>query len=93
MQPSTKIGIIGDFNPKNSTHLATNDAIFHAAEWIEQDVVIEWVSTHQLTQSGAGMLASFQGLWGAPGSPYVSMEGALAAIRFAREANIPFFGT
>lgn len=27
----TRIGIIGDFNPKNATHVATNDGIQHAA--------------------------------------------------------------
>jgi len=93
MQSTLTIGIIGDFNPKNVTHTATNDSIVHAAEAIGQEVVIEWVSTRQLEQEGTAILSSFQALWCSPGSPYESMEGALAAIRFAREANRPFFGT
>lgn len=93
MQPRLNIGIIGDFNPKNTTHLATNAAIVHAAEASRQAVAIEWVPTRQLAHQGTGRLASFQALWCSPGSPYESMAGALAAIQFAREANIPFFGT
>ncbi len=38
-------------------------------------------------------LGPYDALWGAPASPYNSMEGALCAIRFAREHNWPFLGT
>lgn len=93
MRAKIKIGIIGDFNPKNSTHLATNDAIAHATDANGADVVMEWLPTRQLEDKGTAVLSSFHALWCSPGSPYESMEGALAAIRFAREANIPFFGT
>ena len=92
MQPNLKIGVIGDFNPKNITHLATNDAISHAADANGIGVGIEWLPTRHLERSVAA-LSAFQALWCSPGSPYESMAGALAAIQFAREANIPFFGT
>jgi CTP synthase (UTP-ammonia lyase) len=93
MQTTLNIGIIGDFNPQNVTHVATNAAIDHAAAAIGQPVQITWVPTDQLEREGMAGLAPFQALWCSPGSPYVSMEGALAAIRFARESNLPFFGT
>lgn len=93
MDAILKIGIIGDFNAKNSTHTATNDSIVHAATAIGQLVKIEWMPTQQLKHQGTAILSPFQALWCSPGSPYESMEGALAAIRFAREANIPFWGT
>ena len=35
----------------------------------------------------------FSGLWCVPTSPYRSMEGALLAIRYARESGVPFLGT
>jgi CTP synthase (UTP-ammonia lyase) len=38
-------------------------------------------------------LGQFDGLWCSPGSPYNSMAGALEAIRFAREHDVPFVGT
>lgn len=93
MQPHLNIGIIGDFNPKNRTHLATNAAIKHAADVKQQSIAIEWIPTLHLEDKGTACLSSFQALWCSPGSPYASMSGALAAIQFARETNIPFFGT
>jgi CTP synthase (UTP-ammonia lyase) len=38
-------------------------------------------------------LAQFAGFWIGPGSPYASMDGALSAIRLARERRIPLLGT
>ena len=38
-------------------------------------------------------MAGFAGLWVAPGSPYKDMDGVLAAVRHAREHNIPLLGT
>ncbi|MCX6922759.1 MAG: hypothetical protein NT154_06030, partial [Verrucomicrobia bacterium] len=41
----------------------------------------------------ASRLFSFGGLWCVPASPYHSMDGALLAIRHARESCVPFLGT
>lgn len=90
---TVKIGIIGDFNAKNSSHLATDASLVHAADAIGQHVTVEWVPTLQLERDGVAALSAYQALWCSPGSPYVSMEGALAAIQYARETQIPFFGT
>ena len=51
----------------------------------------EWVPTERIRS--ASRVAAFDGLWCVPGSPYRSMEGALIAIRCAREGRIPFLGT
>lgn len=93
MQPRLTIGIIGDFKASNVTHLATNWAIAHAADALDTNITAAWVPTAQIEQAGMDCLRAFDGLWCSPGSPYASMVGALDAIRFAREANIPFFGT
>jgi CTP synthase (UTP-ammonia lyase) len=53
-----------------------------------------WLSTAALTKSAAvKLLEPFHGIWCVPGSPYRSMEGALRAIRYAREQRRPFLGT
>lgn len=93
MQITIKVGIIGDFNPGNVTHCATNDAIVHAAAHARINAHVEWIPTLQIAEQGTDLLRPFASLWCSPGSPYNSMEGALTAIRFARETNIPFFGT
>jgi len=38
-------------------------------------------------------LAAYDGIWIAPASPYRSMDGALAAVRHARERGVPLVGT
>lgn len=89
-----KVGIIGDFNPKNWTHIATNEALSHAAKTLTIHVEPVWLPTPSLDdESSQTRLSSFDALWCAPASPYQSMNGALRAIRFAREQNWPFIGT
>ncbi len=95
MQPSrtARIAIIGDFDPAYPSHPATNQAIDTAASALGAAVDVTWVPTPAVAASGAEMLAAYDGIWSSPGSPYRSMEGALEAIRFARERGKPFAGT
>lgn len=88
------IAIIGDFNPENRTHRATNDALRHGAASARMNLHFEWIGTEVVVEAdGFHRLASFDGLWIAPASPYKSMEGALRAIRAAREGHRPLLGT
>ncbi len=88
------IGIIGDFNPNLRPHVATNDAIGHAAQALAVDVIPRWIPTPELDRPEVeSVLETYDGLWAAPCSPYQSMEGALRGIRFARKCNWPFVGT
>ena len=93
MQP-IRIGIIADYNPKSKYHLATDAALKHAADALSIPVESVWLETDRLNQSDADQqLKTCDALFGGPGSPYRSMEGALQAIRFAREQGYPFIGT
>jgi CTP synthase (UTP-ammonia lyase) len=88
------VGIIGDFNPESETHWATSQALHHAADALGTTAVVSWLPTSELSPGTVHqLLQPFDALWAAPGSPYVSMEGALHGIRFAREHGWPFFGT
>lgn len=94
MNRSLKVGIIGDFDPHNRTHLATNDALTHAAKTLAAPIDTTWLPTPSLdNEFSQTTLQQFDALWCAPASPYQSMNGALRAIRFAREQNWPFSGT
>ncbi len=89
-----RIGIIGDFNPGLRPHVATNDALRHAAQALSIDVTPSWIPTPDLDLPHVEpILETYDGLWAAPCSPYESMEGALSGIRFAREHHWPFVGT
>ena len=89
-----KIGIIGDYDPGRSSHLATNEAINHSAKALSVDIGIEWLPTQQLeAESSDAKMKRFTALWCGPGSPYKSMTGALRGIQFCREQGWPFLGT
>lgn len=93
MNKQINIGIIGEFEPFFRYHAATNEALEHAADSLSVIVKSSWVSTLSLTaESVEAELGGFHGLWCAPGN-YHSMDGALIAIRFAREKKRPFIGT
>ena len=84
---SALIGIVGDFNPKNPTHRFTNEALDHVR------LPFEWVPTDAIEDEPEKRLAAYHGIWIAPASPYRSMDGALSAIRYARERGVPLVGT
>jgi CTP synthase (UTP-ammonia lyase) len=89
MKTKKRIGILGDYNPDNPTHMATNEGIQHAAElFSECSFESSWLATDQQHQ-----FSEYQGLLCSPGSPYRSLEGTLHGIQCAREQKIPFLGT
>jgi len=94
MNQLLQVGVIGDYDPKLRFHIATNEALLHAAEALSVSVDTSWIPTESLASGLIGKtLKQFDALWCAPGSPYKSMDGALRAIQFAREQGWPFIGT
>lgn len=93
MAEVTSVGILGDQDPKNPTHSATEEALEHAGASLGFTVKAEWLPTDSLQRYGPEVLRRFDSVFCSPGSPYRSFDGALEAIRFARESGIPFIGT
>ena len=91
MKRRVTVGLVGDRNDSVPAHQAIPLALENAASTLGIDVAYEWVPTERIRS--ASRVASFDGLWCVPASPYRSMEGALLAIRCAREGRIPFLGT
>lgn len=56
-------------------------------------LAFEWIPTNALSELGVEHPSIYSGLSIAPGSPYRSMDGALSAVRFARERGVPLLGT
>jgi len=81
------VGIVGDFNALNQTHLATNRALESVA------LPFEWIATTDVDGDAEERLEGYDGIWIAPASPYLGMDGALRAIRYARERGVPLVGT
>ena len=84
--PIPRIAIIGDRSDRNPTHVATTTELEAAG------AQPTWVLTTAVGDPAA-TLAGFDGVFVSPGSPYADMQGALRAIRHARERGIPLIGT
>ncbi len=86
------IGLVGDFSEKIHTHIALNEAIDHCRGELDFEVDAPWVST-SVIEDFVAKNNTFQGLWIAPGSPYLNDGAVYKTIRWARENNFPLFGT
>jgi CTP synthase (UTP-ammonia lyase) len=87
-----RIGLIGDQSADVAAHAAIPEALVHASSALGCRVTSRWLATDRLA-SAEDSPDDCDGLWCVPGSPYRSMEGALSAIRHARERPLPFLGT
>ena len=87
-----KIGLIGDYSPDVKAHQAIPQALRLAAVQTNCETEETWLATEDIL-GNVGQISGFDALWCVPASPYKSMDGALAAIKYAREKGIPFLGT
>lgn len=87
-----RLALIGDYDARKTAHVAIPQALELARKSTGANLDWEWIGTDRVFHA-AETLADFTGVWVTPGSPYVSMDGALAAARHARERNLPFLGT
>jgi len=86
-----KIGLIGDYNAAVPAHQAIPIALGLAADALTLSIEYQWTPTIEIVDETR--LEGFDGIWCVPASPYRSMEGALYAIKWARETGHPFLGT
>lgn len=90
-QQVTRIALVGDFDQNVLAHQAIPVALNRVADELGITLEFQWLPTCEI---GDGHdLRGFDGIWCVPASPYRDMDGALTAIRFARQEQIPFLGT
>ena len=78
--------MVGDENLALTSHREINAV----RGMLGDDVSAEWVATDG---PGVSDLSGFAGVWLVPGSPYADDGAAYAAVRWARERDVPFLGT
>ncbi|MGB6200598.1 MAG: CTP synthase [Candidatus Acidiferrales bacterium] len=86
-----RVALVGDYDPFVIAHQAIPEALRLSVD-AAHSVEGVWIRTDSISDTQA-QLRDFDGIWCVPASPYASMEGALEAIRFARESGRPFLGT
>ena len=89
-QSMARIALVGDRSANVRAH-ARIPALIDAL--LQRDGIAldpYWIATPDAETADLGR---FDAIWVAPGSPYESADGAIAAVRTARERGLPFLGT
>ncbi|HEV8296317.1 MAG TPA: hypothetical protein VGQ20_03440 [Acidimicrobiales bacterium] len=92
-EPRIRIGVVGEYVAERDTHHSVATAVHHAADALGVDATVMWHDTSALHGAAAALLGGCDAVWIAPGAPYASLAGALDAITFARESDVPLLGT
>jgi CTP synthase (UTP-ammonia lyase) len=87
MRRIARVALVGERSAAVRAHARYAD-LFDAL-WRRAGIAVDayWTSTAEPRLDG------FDGVWLVPGSPYLSEAGALAAVRTARERDLPFLAT
>ncbi|MEE1756552.1 glutamine amidotransferase-related protein [Streptomyces sp. SP18CS02] len=88
---NARIALVGDRRATVRSHARVPLLLDALAERDGLVLDASWVPTGDAVSPGA--VEGFDAVWVLPGGPYRSEDGALAAIRTAREREIPFLGT
>jgi CTP synthase (UTP-ammonia lyase) len=83
---SVSIALVGDRHPDHPSHREL-DAV---RGMLGDDMSAEWVASDG---DRVRAVDGFDAIWVVPGSPYADDDAVYAAIRWARQNDVPFLGT
>ncbi len=90
---TTKIAIVGKYVSLHDSYLSIVEALNHASYANHTNVKIEWIDSEELTASNVSQrLKDMQGILVPGGFGIRGTEGMIAACKYARENDIPYFG-
>ncbi len=90
---NVKIGLIGKYVELQDAYKSILESIIHAGAKNNCKVDVELIHSESLNYENASEnLKSLKGIIVAPGFGERGVEGKIAAIKYAREHHVPFFG-
>jgi CTP synthase len=90
---AVKIGVVGKYVHLRDSYKSLHEALIHGGLANDVRVDLEYIDSEVIEQRGAAeLLAGLDGILVPGGFGDRGTEGKIAAIRFAREHKIPFFG-
>lgn len=88
-----EIGLIGKYVELKDSYKSIAEAFIHAGATNETKVKIRWIHSENLSKDSLDKaLSGLDGILVAPGFGERGFDGKLDAIRYAREAKVPFLG-
>ncbi len=90
---SIEIALVGKYVEHHDSYKSIVEAFIHAGAVNDCKVKVRWLQSDDLTSENImEQLHGVSGVLVAPGFGGRGIEGKLAAVRYARENKIPFFG-
>lgn len=87
------IALVGKYTELHDAYKSIVEAFIHGGASNSSKVNIKWVNSEKITEENvAQLLGDVHGVLVAPGFGHRGIEGKIAAIKFARLNQIPFFG-
>ena len=88
-----KIGLVGKYIELKDSYKSIAEGFIHGGAANEVKVKIEWIHSESITEENVEeKLGGLKGILVAPGFGQRGIEGKIAAIKYARENKVPFFG-
>jgi CTP synthase len=93
LKKTVHIALVGKYVELPDAYLSVVEALKHAGFAEDADIAIDWVQSEDLTDENvAARLAQADGIIVPGGFGQRGIEGKIAAIRYARENQVPFLG-
>lgn len=88
-----KIALVGKYAELPDAYKSISESLHHAAVYNDRKLDLELIHSQQITEANvAEKLAGYDGVVVAPGFGQRGIDGKFAALRYAREQNLPTFG-
>jgi CTP synthase len=90
---SVEIGLVGKYVELKDAYKSIAEGFVHAGAENECKVNLHWIHAEEINEENTEkILGKLDGILVAPGFGERGIEGKIAAVRYARENMIPFFG-
>ena len=91
-QHEVRIGMVGKYVDLTESYKSLSEALVHAGIHTRSRVVVEYIDSEDLETRGTDQLAHLDAILVPGGFGKRGTEGKIAAIRYARENNVPYLG-
>lgn len=91
-QHQVRIAMVGKYVDLTESYKSLTEALIHAGIHTKSKVAVEYIDSEDLEQNGVDVLKSFDAILVPGGFGKRGTEGKIAAIRYARENQVPYLG-
>ncbi|WHH57386.1 CTP synthase [Petroclostridium sp. X23] len=93
LKHSVKIGLVGKYVALHDAYISIVESLKHGGIANDADVEIKWINSENVTEENCKeTFADIDGILVPGGFGDRGVEGKIAAAKYARENNIPYFG-